>query len=70
MIECSFCGKQASEVAAMVSGPEGLHICDECVATCAEAMMRDLGLKMQAERDGSLVFMDEGDTLLDFNGTV
>ena len=70
MIECSFCGKQASEVAAMVSGPDGLHICDECVATCAEAMMRDLGLKMQAERDGSLVFMDEGDTLLDFDGTV
>jgi len=69
-IECSFCGKRANEVNAMVSGPDGIQICDECVATCAEAMMRDLGLRMQAERDGSFSFLEDEETLLDFDGTV
>ena len=70
LYECSFCGKQADEVNAMVSGPDGLKICDECVATCAEAMMRDLGLRIRAERDGSLSFTESEETLLDFDGTV
>ena len=62
----------------MVSGPNGVHICDECIATCAQAMMRDLGLQMRPGRDGSLGFVDPedygsyddlDDTLLDFDGT-
>ena len=76
-ISCTFCGKYADEVAAMVSGPNGVHICDECIATCAQAMMRDLGLQMRAGRDGSLGFVEPDyddyneldDTLLDFDGT-
>lgn len=34
-IACSFCLKQASEVAKMVAGP-GVFICNECVALCGE----------------------------------
>ena len=32
-IECDFCGKWASEVCAMVAGPD-VCICDECVQLC------------------------------------
>ena len=45
-MECSFCGKHPNEVGAMISGPDGVYICDECIAACTEAMMRDLGLRM------------------------
>ena len=38
----------------MIEGPDGIYICDECVATCAEAMMRDLGMQMQPTRNGSV----------------
>lgn len=34
---CSFCGKAASEVASLISGP-GVFICDECVALCNTAL--------------------------------
>ena len=54
----------------MVAGPDGIHICDECIATCAEAVMRDLGMQMQPNPDGSIDFVDSDDTLLDFDGTV
>ena len=43
-VECSFCGKRPHEVGAMIAGPDGIYICDECIATCAEAMMRDMGV--------------------------
>ena len=45
-IVCAFCGKQPHQVAAMVSGPNGIYICDECISVCADAMMRDLGLNV------------------------
>ncbi len=45
-IVCAFCGKQPHQVAAMISGPNGIYICDECISVCADAMMRDLGLNV------------------------
>lgn len=39
---CAFCGKSIDEVDAMISGPDGITICDECVSVCAEAMMYDM----------------------------
>lgn len=30
----------------MISGPEGIYICDECIAVSAQAMMQDLGLSV------------------------
>jgi ATP-dependent Clp protease ATP-binding subunit ClpX len=41
--KCSFCGKSGDQVNALVSGPNGIYICDECISICAEAMMRDMG---------------------------
>ena len=40
---CSFCGKSGDQVNALVSGPNGIYICDECISICAEAMVRDMG---------------------------
>ena len=48
-ISCAFCGKHPHEVAAMISGPNGIYICDECISVCADAMMRDLGLSVPPE---------------------
>ena len=48
--ECSFCGKSTDEVSAMIAGPNGIFICDECIAECADAMMRDLGLQVRPPR--------------------
>ena len=40
---CAFCGKTGDQVNAMISGPNGIYICDECISVCADAMMRDMG---------------------------
>ncbi len=45
-IACAFCGKTPQEVTALISGPNGIYICDECISVCADAMMRDLGLRL------------------------
>ncbi|MEG1608909.1 MAG: AAA family ATPase, partial [Clostridia bacterium] len=37
-IKCSFCGKQESEVEQMVSGPNGIYICNECIDICNEIL--------------------------------
>ena len=42
-ITCDFCGKNANQVVAMISSPEGTSICDECISLCAEAVIKDLG---------------------------
>jgi ATP-dependent Clp protease ATP-binding subunit ClpX len=44
VVTCSFCGKPADEAQAMVKGPNGINLCDECLAVCTEVMMRDLGI--------------------------
>ncbi|MDY6895704.1 MAG: ClpX C4-type zinc finger protein, partial [Thermotogota bacterium] len=28
---CSFCGKPASQAEALIAGPNGIYICDECI---------------------------------------
>ena len=50
-ITCAFCGKTPQEVTAMISGPNGIYICDECISVCADAMMRDLGLHLPQDDD-------------------
>ena len=37
---CSFCKKRQHEVGMLVSGPNGLFICDECVSRCSSIVMR------------------------------
>ena len=49
---CAFCGKPASLANAMVSGPDGINICDECVSICAEAIVA---------RGGKMDYYDDDD---------
>lgn len=35
-VTCSFCHKHQKQVRKMVAGPDGIHICDECIRVCAE----------------------------------
>jgi len=35
---CSFCGREAIFVNGLVRGPDGLFICDECVARCQDVL--------------------------------
>ena len=44
-IRCTFCGKTPDQVNAMISGPDGIFICDECISLSAEVMMADLNLR-------------------------
>ena len=53
-IACAFCGKHPHEVAAMISGPNGIYICDECISVCADAMMRDLGLSVPGHDEAAM----------------
>ena len=48
-IFCAFCGKNPQQVNAMISGPNGIYICDECISVCADAMMRDMGFYLSQE---------------------
>lgn len=38
---CSFCGKPNGEVERMIAGPNGVFICNECVALCNEIIAEE-----------------------------
>ncbi len=40
-IRCSFCGKSETEVKKILTGPNGVTICNECVALCSEILNED-----------------------------
>src|SRR5690625_7752909 len=35
-LHCSFCDKSKDEVDKLISGPDAVYICDECITLCAE----------------------------------
>ena len=35
---CSFCGKEQPQVRNLIAGPNGTHICEECVGLCNEIL--------------------------------
>ncbi|MCH7938825.1 MAG: ATP-dependent Clp protease ATP-binding subunit ClpX [Candidatus Marinimicrobia bacterium] len=37
---CAFCGRTNQEVPVMVAGPQGIHICEECVWTSAKVVQQ------------------------------
>lgn len=43
---CSFCGKTSEQVRRLLSGPNGVYICDECIELCSEILEEELdGIK-------------------------
>lgn len=46
---CAFCGKESQEVRSMISAPNGVCICDECVGVCADAMIQEMGIRMRTD---------------------
>lgn len=42
---CSFCGKPKEKVKTLVAGPNGLHICDECINICQDIIKEDKAKK-------------------------
>ena len=38
---CSFCHRDQSQVRRLISGPDGVFICDECVVLCQEVLQED-----------------------------
>ena len=60
---CSFCGKSYSEVDKLITGPNGVYICNECVVKAYNLLMHD-GKKRQPKKDIPLpseikAFLDE-----------
>ena len=39
---CIFCGKTAEQVHNMIQGPDGVCICDECIAVCSDILSHDM----------------------------
>ena len=38
---CSFCAKDNAEVRRLIAGPNGVFICNECVAKCNEILAKE-----------------------------
>jgi ClpX C4-type zinc finger len=47
-LTCSFCGKSRDEVGKLVSGPNNIFICDECVLLCLQITCKEGGLHERA----------------------
>jgi len=41
-VTCSFCKKPSDQVDKVIAGPDGVHICDECVGLCSEILDTEL----------------------------
>ncbi|MGO3411346.1 MAG: ClpX C4-type zinc finger protein, partial [Leuconostoc falkenbergense] len=48
-VHCSFCGKSASEVKNIVAGPNGVYICNECVALAQNIIQEELTTSQAAQ---------------------
>lgn len=55
VIRCAFCGKTKDQVNAMISGPNGIYICDECINLCAEAVNQDA--QFHPDKNGEIEYM-------------
>ena len=41
-VRCSFCGKRQEQVKRMMSGPNNVYICNECVELCTSLIQEDM----------------------------
>ena len=51
--KCSFCGKTPDMVRRMISGPEGIYICDECVGICSDIIAEEDEFPYDDEEGGN-----------------
>jgi ATP-dependent Clp protease ATP-binding subunit ClpX len=49
-IRCSFCGRSAEDGVTLISGPEGVNICSECVKIC-NSFLKNSEVELHAEND-------------------
>ena len=42
VVRCSFCGKRQEQVRRIMSGPNGVYICNECVELCTTLLREDM----------------------------
>jgi hypothetical protein len=47
LYHCSFCGKENRKVRRLIAGPNGVYICNECIALCNQIIAE----VEQAEKD-------------------
>jgi len=50
---CSFCGKTQEQVRRLIAGPNGVYICDECVALCREIIEEEPLMAQEVSRASS-----------------
>ena len=41
ILHCAFCPKNQDEVRLLIGGPQGVHICDECVLLCVDTVFAE-----------------------------
>ncbi len=62
-VKCSFCGRGQDQIRKLISGPNGIYICDECVETCKDIMDDNMGFGDYSEEEEfpeqALGFVDE-----------
>ena len=65
---CSFCGKTQNQVFKLITGPDGINICDNCVNICADILeeeMEELEAEMLNDMDINLKKPEELKAFLD-----
>lgn len=50
---CSFCGKTQEQVERLIGGPNGIFICDECVALCDEIISEERAARQAGQGKAS-----------------
>ncbi|MFA8342113.1 MAG: ATP-dependent Clp protease ATP-binding subunit ClpX [Rhodothermaceae bacterium] len=53
-VKCSFCGREANEVASMVAGPD-VYICDICIKTSVDILKNDLAAYNKKKKEEGLL---------------
>jgi ATP-dependent Clp protease ATP-binding subunit ClpX len=60
---CSFCHRDTGDVDRLISGPEDVYICDECVALCVEILEEEKQSEEQAPTADSITMKSWASTL-------
>ena len=51
---CSFCHRDADDVARLIAGPDEVYICDECVGLCTEILEEEKQQERQERAEGGI----------------